>query len=346
MLSVKQRIRRGGWEQPPTAPHHQEPSPLLILPSESETPALPPEVLYMLKSVRVLGHFERPLFLSLCQHVVYEYYEPGRLVFCPGQPDSSIYIVLEGRLELSLTDPDGTRHYMKSVAPGDNVHSLLSILDVLTGHQRPYRTVTAKAIEKSTVLRLPVEAFCAVFKAYPQSLIRTVQIIALRLQRVTFLALHHYLGLTIELFQHDLQAESGTSQAARPRLVRSMTHVEGDQENVSMASPTRRRPPPLGSCKSPLGKAGFWRSLDCELEQSHMLQKPASTPDVDKDLESEEKTKRLVENGKRQLARLMDLEDPSLLENKVSLHHVKAETIIARKGEQVGFGARGLSHVL
>ncbi|XP_075715631.1 patatin-like phospholipase domain-containing protein 6 [Rhinoderma darwinii] len=339
VLSVRQRIRRGRWEQPPSIPHHQEtmPNPLLSHPSESEIPALPPEVLYMLKSVRVLGHFEHPLFLSLCQHVVFEYYEPGHLVFCPGQPDSSIYIVLEGRLELSLTDPDGTRHYMKSVAPGDNVHSLLSILDVLTGHQRPYRTVTAKAVEKSTVLRLPVEAFCAVFKVYPQSLIRTVQIIALRLQRVTFLALHHYLGLTIELFQHDLHSESGSgARAARPRLARSMTHVEGDQENVSLASPSRIRPPPLGSYKSTSsGRPGFWRSLDCELEQSHMLQMPSPTPDVENpDWESDEKTKRLLENGQRQLARLMDLEDPSLLENKVSLHHVKAETIIARKGDQ------------
>ncbi|XP_040270639.1 patatin-like phospholipase domain-containing protein 6 isoform X2 [Bufo bufo] len=334
VLSMKQRIRQGKREP---SQHHQEsmPSPLLSRPSESETPALPPEVIYMLKSVRVLGHFERPLFLSLCQHVVSEYYEPGDLVFCPGQPDSSIYIVLEGRLELSLTDPDGTRHYMKSIVPGDNVHSLLSILDVLTGHQRPYRTVTAKAIEKSTVLRLPVEAFCAVFKEYPQSLTRTVQIIALRLQRVTFLALHHYLGLTIELFQHDLQAESGTTRAARPRLARSMTHFEVDLESAAVASSTHQRPPMLGSCKSSSrrpGVNGFWRSLDCELEQSHILQ--TSTSDVDRDWESEEKTKRLLENGKRQLATLMDIEDPSLLENKVSVHHVKAETIIAQKGEQ------------
>ncbi|KAM3927339.1 patatin-like phospholipase domain-containing protein 6 isoform 2-T2 [Leptodactylus fuscus] len=309
VLSIKQRIRRRGWEQPPTTPHQQEsiPNPLLSPACESETPALPPEVLYMLKNVRVLGHFERPLFLSLCQHVVFEYYEPGHLVFCPGQPDSSIYIVLEGRLELSLTDPDGTRHYMKSMAAGDNVHSLLSILDVLTGHQRPYRTVTAKAVEKSTVLRLPVEAFCSVFKVYPQSLIRTVQIIALRLQRVTFLALHHYLGLTIELFQHDLQDESNPTRASRPRLARSMTHVEGDPESDSVASPTRRRPPPLGSCKSATsGRAGFWRSLDCELEQSHLRQMPSSTPNV----------------------------DPSVLEKKVTLHHVKAENIIARKGDQ------------
>lgn len=77
------------------------------------------------------------------------------------------------------------------------------------------------------MLRLPVEAFSAVFEKYPESLVRVVQvslgsggppgmslgvtghrrwlgvllqIIMVRLQRVTFLALHNYLGLTTELF--------------------------------------------------------------------------------------------------------------------------------------------------
>ncbi|XP_077326149.1 patatin-like phospholipase domain-containing protein 6 isoform X1 [Lithobates pipiens] len=337
VLSLKQRIRRGGWEPPVAPAHHSEVAPdsLLRPQSEVETPDLPPEVFYMLQSVRVLGHFERPLFLELCQYVVYEHYDPGGVVFCPGQPDSSIYIVLQGKLELSLTDPDGTRYYIKSVTSGDNVHSLLSILDVLTGHQRPYRTVTAKAVEKSTVLRLPVEAFSAVFRSYPQSLIRTVQIIALRLQRVTFLALHHYLGLTIELFQHDLQSESSPSRPVRPRLSRSRTYTEEDQSDVFKSSPTRRRPPRLGDCKSTSAKkTGFWRSLDCELEQSHVGKSPVSPSDEEILFwESEENMRRLLENGTKQLAKQMDLEDLSLLEDKLTLHHVKAETVIAQKGD-------------
>lgn len=107
------------------------------------------------------------------------------------------------------------------------------------GHQHPQRTVSARAARDSTVLRLPVEAFSAVFTKYPESLVRVVQvsrpfnpplylsghqgsgsqahspdhasllappsllqIIMVRLQRVTFLALHNYLGLTNELFSH------------------------------------------------------------------------------------------------------------------------------------------------
>ncbi|XP_053318151.1 patatin-like phospholipase domain-containing protein 6 isoform X2 [Spea bombifrons] len=356
ILCTKKRGRRGRWESPPLHPVDPPRAPLLSPPKEPIASTLPPEVLYMLKSIRVLGHFERPIFLALCQHVVYEHYSPGSLVFCPGQPDSSIYIVLEGRVELSLTDPDGTRHYMKSVGPGDNVHSLLSILDVLTGHQRPYRTVTAQAVEKSTLLRLPVEAFCSIFKSHPQSLVRTVQIIAIRLQRVTFLALHHYLGLTIELFQHAPQDESHPSQSKsvcsrRPPLSRSKTHDEGSTDKSSKSPPQKhKRAPPLGRCRSAslavpgtMSSSGFWRSLDCELKQTHgpFSSKGKETlthcsPMLDSldPEDTQERITKLIETGKKQMAGLMDLEDVSLLDHKVSLHHVKADTVIARQGEQ------------
>ncbi|KAG8434636.1 hypothetical protein GDO86_012847, partial [Hymenochirus boettgeri] len=357
------RIRRKKWES--SSIYHKDnlPSPLFRTKAEPAMPSLPADVLYMLQSIRVLGHFERPLFLVLCQHVVYENYDPGRIVFCPGQPDSSIYIVLKGKLELSLTDSDGTSWYMKSICPGDNVHSLLSILDVLTGHQRPYRTVTAKAIEKTTLLRLPVEAFCTTFKSYPQSLVRTVQIIALRLQKVTFLALHHYLGLTTELFQHEHKDQAQFSQSLylkRPRLLRSVTHCEGDLCKHSEDTKSGRTAPPLGSRKSSR-TSGFSRSLDCELEQfqgpdfPHEGENPKqrsplnmNLPGPENECKNEEKINKLMESGKRQLAKLLKLENLALLDNRVSLHHIKAETVIAQKGAQgVGmhFVLSGCLHV-
>uniref|UniRef100_A0A493TAC1 Cyclic nucleotide-binding domain-containing protein n=1 Tax=Anas platyrhynchos platyrhynchos TaxID=8840 RepID=A0A493TAC1_ANAPP len=66
---------------------------------------LPSEVLYMLKNVRVLGHFEKPLFLELCKHMVFQQCQQGDYVFRPGQPDTSIYVLQDGKLELLLTEP-------------------------------------------------------------------------------------------------------------------------------------------------------------------------------------------------------------------------------------------------
>ncbi|XP_012722417.2 patatin-like phospholipase domain-containing protein 6 isoform X9 [Fundulus heteroclitus] len=207
MLNIAKKILRFKKEVPILQAKEPPPSVLEADLTEFDVANshLPSEVLYMLKNVRVLGHFEKPLFLELCKHMVFLQFQQGEYVFRPGQPDSSIYVVQDGKLELCLTGMDGKESVVKEVYAGDSVHSLLSILDVITGHQRPYRTVSARAAEVSTVLRLPVEAFLAIFEKYPESLVRVVQIIMVRLQRVTVLALHNYLGLTNELFSHEMQ---------------------------------------------------------------------------------------------------------------------------------------------
>lgn len=85
------------------------------------------------------------------------------------------------------------------VVKGGHVHSLLSILDVLTGNRRPYRTVSAVAQTPSRVLKLPVQALADILKESPETMVRIVQMIAVRLHRVTFAALNDYLGLSVEL---------------------------------------------------------------------------------------------------------------------------------------------------
>ncbi|XP_043970508.1 patatin-like phospholipase domain-containing protein 6 isoform X2 [Gambusia affinis] len=206
MLNIAKKILRFKKEVPILQAKEPPPSVLEADLTEFDVANshLPSEVLYMLKNVRVLGHFEKPLFLELCKHMVFLQFQQGEHVFRPGQPDNSIYVVQDGKLELCLTGVDGKESVVKEVFAGDSVHSLLSILDVITGHQKPYKTMSARAAEITTVLRLPVEAFLAIFEKYPESQVRVVQIIMVRLQRVTVLALHNYLGLTNELFSHEM----------------------------------------------------------------------------------------------------------------------------------------------
>ncbi|KAM8793915.1 patatin-like phospholipase domain-containing protein 6 [Eudromia elegans] len=349
---------------------------------------LPSEVLYMLQNVRVLGHFEKPLFLELCKHMVFQQFQQGEYVFRPGQPDSSIYVLQEGKLELLLTEPDGTETLMKEVLPGDSVHSLLSILDVITGHQRPYRTVSARAAEAATVLRLPVEAFSALFEKYPESLVRVVQIIMVRLQRVTFLALHNYLGLTNELFSHDMQPlrlfATRTSPVRHGKRAPGAT-VPEDAAPRDPGEPPRGAPPevpPLSRCLSvPVDMAGLQRGPRSDFELAYERGRIAAPPHEDAgpaalawSVSHEPKERRpgtaegtteepppgaatgaedepgggdgpfgsragaggggVFEAAKRELVKLMKVEDPALLDNRVLLHHAKAGTVIARQGDQ------------
>ncbi|GIX78191.1 neuropathy target esterase sws [Caerostris extrusa] len=169
--------------------------------SEQSEQRLPPDVMYMLKSIRVFGSFEKPLFLELCKHIETLQIMNGSLLFSIGEPDDSIYVVQSGKLSVYVTENDGSELVLKEVTAGENITSLLSVMDALTGCIAPYKTVSARALEDCVVLRLKVEAFRSLLEKNPESLVRVAQIIMVRLQRVTFTALHNYLGLTKQLIK-------------------------------------------------------------------------------------------------------------------------------------------------
>ena len=56
-----------------------------------------------------------------------------------------------------------------------------------------------RAVADSVIVRLPSLAFRDVFERSPDAMIRVVQLVMARVQRVIFVALHQYLGLTSEL---------------------------------------------------------------------------------------------------------------------------------------------------
>ncbi|KFV16397.1 Patatin-like phospholipase domain-containing protein 7, partial [Tauraco erythrolophus] len=416
VLSLAKRILR--IKECPTLQRKEPPPSLLeadLTEFDVKNSHLPSEVLYMLKNVRVLGHFEKPLFLELCKHMFFVQFHEGAYVFHPGQLDDSIYIVQDGKLEVCIQESDGTEVVVKEVLAGDSVHSLLSILDVITGHPAPYKTVSARAAVPSTILQLPASAFQDVFQKYPETLVRVVQIIMVRLQRVTFLALHNYLGLTTELFNCQSQAiplisvASLTSGGGSSKAVNRGEKFEkagealeietaknyfGDNVFASVNPGTvvygRCRFP---TCKglfifvSSMGRStprifvllvgsssGAKSDMDMAYERARVhfgSEDTASSPVVGKSILKKTVTvaetpsavfrysavrdscnsthiDAIVRAAKKDLSTLMKLDDPSLLNGRVTLHQVTAGTVLSREGDQdvnICFVISGMLHV-
>ncbi|EAA06510.6 AGAP000467-PA [Anopheles gambiae str. PEST] len=169
---------------------------------------VPPDALYMLQSIRIFGHFEKPVFLKLCKHTEIINLIAGESLIKVGDPDDSVFIVQTGQVNVFLNNPDGSSITLKVVRQGESVTSLLSFIDVLVGNASTYKTVTARAMENSQVIRLPMFAFQQVFGECPDLLVRVIQVIMVRLQRVTITALHNYLGLSTEYIQVNVLAAS------------------------------------------------------------------------------------------------------------------------------------------
>ena len=107
---------------------------------QSKSSKFPPEVVSMMRAIRLFGHLEEPVFLELCRQMVSLEVDTGQLLFQPGDKDDSVYIVQRGRILVYITDMELNREMpLKEVKAGENITSMLSILDVLAGTERPFR---------------------------------------------------------------------------------------------------------------------------------------------------------------------------------------------------------------
>ncbi|XP_077377015.1 patatin-like phospholipase domain-containing protein 7 [Festucalex cinctus] len=385
VLTIARKILRIRRDPPSLQP--KEPPPSLLEADLTEfdvqSSHLPSEVLYMLKNVRVLGHFEKPLFLELCRHMVLIQLHQGEALFRPGDADDSIYVVQDGRLELCIRESDGTDAVVKEVLQGDSVHSLLSILDIITGYPAPYKTVSARAAVPSTVLRLPAAAFQSVFDKYPETLVRVIQIIMVRLQRVTFLALHNYLGLTTELFNTDSQAIYLVSVAhvlgeVHPHrgLRRQPSHSDelgsekADPEKTENSSSKYKK---SRSLSTPLAVTDEMSMvLNRVSERNRVASEEAAPSSPVKSIlkktvtmqqspsavyhygeagtgnDPHNKVNAIFQAAKKDLLQVIQLQDPGLLEGRVTFRQVKANSVVAHQGDQdvsVAFVISGSLHV-
>lgn len=308
---------------------------------------VPPDALYMLHSIRVFGHFEKPVFLMLCKHTEILNLPAGSFLFKVGDTDENVYVVQNGRVNVYITNQDGSSLSLKIVRAGESVTSLLSFTDVLTGHSQPYKTVNAKALEDSQVIKLPMRAFQEVFKEYPDIFVRVIQIIMVRLQRVTFTALHQYLGLSAELVnpgKEKRRPQTMPSPSKTIRVVDACTtmhsphhsernYTEHMENQMNASSPIqiqgRKRPDMVPDVTS--NTPQNTPQLQPDVQPTSSFQRPKEGSSFKKHNTDNLDEQALIQIASEAFIKELGLEDDSLLKGNVQVRDLPAGTYIMKE---------------
>ena len=221
---------------------------------------LPLALLLVLKNMRVFGQFDNKIFVELMKSIEYINLRPNNHLFRVGDPDENMYIVESGRLNV-YSNPSGiqagelelnSQQLLKTIGKGEAILSLLSFLESLGGKHESFKTISAKATEETRVIKFAFQSFKSAFEKYPEDLTKVVQVVMIRLQRVTLLALHQYLGLGAELLTEQHRGTRSRSRTTSMNVGSAMSTNSGS----TLSPPViEQQSIPASICASPYFKA-------------------------------------------------------------------------------------------
>ncbi|KAF6774955.1 hypothetical protein AHF37_05382 [Paragonimus kellicotti] len=170
-------------------------------PDEDEDSSYPDDLKLMISSIRVFGHLEKSFFIEFCKFIETVTMNDGDFLFQVGDSDEHVYVVHTGLIQLNIVEDDGSRSTIGEVTRGGSIDSFLSVLNVLSGNFSVHETLEAKAVGPSVVLRLPIRSFLEICHPQTPALLRILQMVTIRLQRLTGVAVQSHLGLCTELIK-------------------------------------------------------------------------------------------------------------------------------------------------
>ncbi|KAH8850899.1 Patatin-like phospholipase domain-containing protein 7 [Schistosoma japonicum] len=240
-------------------------------PDEDDVSSLPEDLRLMISSIRVFGHLEKSFFIEFCKFIETIELHKGEYLFRIGDKDKCVYVIRSGRIQITVTEPDGSKCIIAEVGKGGSLDSLLSVLSILTGYPSTFEFMEASALEPTTVLCLPTQSFLEICKPQTPALFRIIQMIAVRLQRLSFNALHTYLGLSSELINKEYSPFSDSSKSHEFLCkIFEKKHIENLNEfgNINLKySDLDFISPEVKFTKSPTIDEQKFKSLESELDQ-------------------------------------------------------------------------------
>jgi predicted acylesterase/phospholipase RssA/CRP-like cAMP-binding protein len=124
----------------------------------------------------LLGEIDTAALLDLQAELEWQQLAQGEVLFHQGDPGDATYIVVNGRLRVSATRPDGKQYVIDESGPGDIVGEFF----LITGEKR---AATVIAIRETTVVRLTPDLFNSLLERYPHAMMHITGILIDRHKR-------------------------------------------------------------------------------------------------------------------------------------------------------------------
>ncbi|HVO92683.1 MAG TPA: cyclic nucleotide-binding and patatin-like phospholipase domain-containing protein, partial [Terriglobales bacterium] len=130
----------------------------------------PPHKLFELSNAPILQAVDNAALEDLLPELEWVHLAGGQTLFRAGESGDSMYIVIAGRLRISMTGSNGAEEILREIGPGESVGELA----LLTGNPR---SATVRAIRDSILARFSRGAFDAIVRHHPDAFSRlTAQI--------------------------------------------------------------------------------------------------------------------------------------------------------------------------
>ena len=150
-------------------------------------------------------------------------FEPDQMIFSRGDPGREIYLVLEGRIRLSILSSDGRELSFAHAGPG-NIFGEIAALD---GGER---TAGATAISRVQAMSLPQKALMELIENNPKVATAAIRFLCQRLrdtdQRLEAIALHRIEVRLARLMLSALKLQSATVKDGKAKLDLGMSQGE------------------------------------------------------------------------------------------------------------------------
>jgi CRP-like cAMP-binding protein len=150
-------------------------------------------------------------------------FEPDQVVFSRGDPGRQVYLVIEGRIRLSVLTTDGRELAFAHAGPSD----IFGEIAALDGGER---TADATAISRVQAAILPQQALMQLVEGNPRLAATTIRFLCFRLRetdlRLEAIALHRIEVRLARLLLSTLRAVSPTVAGSRIPLALAMSQSE------------------------------------------------------------------------------------------------------------------------